>query len=56
MNATIAGLIRHIITILGGGLVAKGHIDETGIETVAGAIAVIIGMAWSVWSKRKAKS
>ncbi len=50
------GLIaRHVLTTIGGGLVASGAIDSGQLETGIGAIMVLGGIAWSVWQKRGAK-
>ena len=53
MNETIAGIIRHLLTIGGGFLVAKGTIDSGQAELAAGAFTSIIGIIWSVMAKRK---
>lgn len=48
----ILGLVRHILTFIGGFLITKGVIDEsTSIEAI-GAITTLIGSAWSVLSKK----
>lgn len=49
----IIGLVRHLLTTAGGILVAKGVIDETSMVTVVGSLATIIGVAWSVYAKRR---
>lgn len=56
MNPVYAGLIRHLLTALGGALAAKGYIGSGDVELVAGALATIIGVAWSVYEKRKQSS
>ena len=49
------GLVaRHVLTTLGGMAVAKGWIDSSQIEPVAGAFMVIGGVLWSVLQKQKA--
>ena len=49
------GLIaRHVLTTIGGGLVASGAIDSGQLETGIGAIMVLSGIAWSVWQKKNA--
>lgn len=50
----ILGLVRHLLTALGGLLVAKGYVDDTTMVTVVGALATIIGAGWSVYTKRAA--
>ena len=46
------GLIRHILTTGGGVLASKGVIEAGQVETIVGAVIVLIGVAWSVWAKR----
>lgn len=54
MNAEqLAGLVRHILTVAGGGLVTAGVIDEAGLTLAAGAIATLIGIVWSVIAKKQ---
>ncbi len=49
------GLIaRHVLTTIGGGLVASGAIDSGQLETGIGAIFVLVGIVWSVVQKRRA--
>lgn len=54
MNSEVGGIIRTLVSALGGYLVAKGAIDSETATTVGGALATIIVAVWSVWSKRKA--
>ncbi len=49
----IIGLARHLLTTAGGILVAKGVIDETSMLAVVGSLATIVGVAWSVYAKRR---
>lgn len=47
----ILGLVRHVLTFIGGFLITKGVIDEaTSVEAI-GAIVTLIGSVWSVASK-----
>jgi imidazole glycerol phosphate synthase subunit HisF len=54
MNSEIGGIVRTLVSALGGYLVAKGVVDSETATTVGGALATIIVAVWSVWSKRKA--
>ena len=48
------GLIaRHVLTTIGGGLVANGAIDSGQLETGIGAIFVLAGIVWSVVHKQR---
>ena len=49
------GLVaRPVLPTLGGMAVAKGWIDSSQIEPVAGAFMVIGGVLWSILQKQKA--
>jgi hypothetical protein len=47
------GLARHILTALGGYLVARGTIDAATAEAAIGAVVTLGGAAWSVVDKRR---
>ena len=47
----IFGLVRHVLTLVGGYYVSKGQIDQSSVDTVIGAISGIAGVAWSVKHK-----
>jgi hypothetical protein len=53
MNATIvAAVIRHLLTAVGGGLSVSWGIDGATWEGIAGALATLAGLGWSVFDKR----
>lgn len=53
MNTALMGIARHLLTLAGGYLVAKGTIDAAAAETLVGAGVSIVGVVWSVLDKRK---
>ena len=53
MNDKIQGLLRHILTFIGGYLVTSGIIDEAILSEVVGAIITITGFVWSWLGKDK---
>ena len=54
MNASVVGaLVRHIITAAGGGLLASWGLNGSEVEAVAGALAVLAAVVWSVYDKKK---
>lgn len=54
MNPDILlGIARHILTALGGMLVARGWTDAAGLDTAVGALMTLAGFGWSVWQKRR---
>ena len=48
----ILGIVRTLLSAIGGYAVAKGLIDQATMITLAGAAASIIVAIWSVVSKR----
>lgn len=48
---TILGLIRHVLTFAGGYLVAKGHINDAGMQEAVAAIVSLVGIIWSALAK-----
>jgi hypothetical protein len=55
MNQETLGIIRHLLTTVGGGLVTKGIISGSDLQDVAGAVAILIGVVWSVLHKQDVK-
>ena len=60
MDTKLAGTIRHLLTFGGGLLVAFGITDTdtanaltSNIDTLAGATISLVGLAHSLWSKRR---
>lgn len=49
----VQALVRHLLTALGGGFLASYGLSGEGIEAVAGAVATLAGVAWSVYDKRQ---
>lgn len=47
----IMGLIRHVLTFVGGWLVAKGVLDEGTMTELVGATMTMVGFVLSMWSK-----
>ena len=50
----IGGVVRHIVTSAGGGLVAHGLINSDQLTQIAGASALIVGICWSAYQKYQA--
>jgi len=47
------GIIRHLLTVLGGFFVAKGYVDADTLNTAVGAATTLAGVGWSIWDKRE---
>jgi len=48
----ISGIIRHVLTALGGGLVVTGNVDADQANEVVGAIMTLTGVIWSIFDKK----
>ena len=51
----VMGLIRHALTTVGGMFVANGMITNTDQDAIIGGLMAAIGVAWSLYDKRRAK-
>lgn len=51
----IMGLVRHLLTFVGGILVSRGLIDAGVLEQAIGAVITLAGAAWSVVNKNQLK-
>jgi len=47
------GIVRHILTFVGGYLVTSGVLTEVTLNTGIGAVATLIGVVWSIVDKNK---
>ena len=53
MQSAIIALIRHLLTFIGGTLVAKGLLDSASLTELIGAIITILSTGWMLVSKYK---
>ena len=54
MQSAVIALLRHLLTFIGGALVAKGFIDTESLQEIIGAIISILSVTWMAVSKYKA--
>ena len=52
MNKKVEGLIRHVLTFIGGLFITKGFIDESTLQEVIGALITLGGFVWSYVDKK----
>ena len=50
-KTVILGIIRHVLTSLGGAMVAAGFIKASEMDGVVGAGVILIGALWSILEK-----
>ncbi len=54
-QAVWMGFVRHILTLGGGVLIAKGYADESMVNELVGALVTVIGFGWSYLHKQADK-
>ena len=51
----VIGIVRHILTFVGGVIVAKGLTTDAVMVELTGAAMTAIGIIWSIVSKMKSE-
>ena len=54
MKSAVIALLRHLLTFIGGTLVAKGIIDTESLQEIIGAVLTILSVGWMSIEKYKA--
>jgi hypothetical protein len=49
----LMGIVRHVITFVGGILITKGLIDDSILTEIVGGSVALSGAIWSIVSKNK---
>jgi len=49
----VIGIIRHVLTFVGGIFVLKGYLDESLVGEIVGGAATLVGTIWSVIAKKQ---
>jgi hypothetical protein len=52
-RAKILGIVRHLLTTFGGGLVVSGKMSEVDFTSAVGAVVILVGAVWSYFSPEK---
>jgi hypothetical protein len=48
----VLGIVRHLLTTVGGILIANGLIDGGSVTEIVGSVITLIGVIWSVAAKK----
>ncbi len=52
----VFGVIRHVLTFVGGGLVLLGYSDDAMIQELIGGVMALVGTVWSILDKKEVTS
>jgi positive regulator of sigma E activity len=55
MQSAIIALLRHLLTFIGGTLVAKGLLDTETLQEIIGALITLLSVGWMTIDKVKVK-
>ena len=53
MKAAVIALLRHLLTFIGGTLVAKGIIDAATLTEIIGSVITLLSVGWMALDKSK---
>jgi hypothetical protein len=48
----LMGIIRHVLTFVGGGLVILGYSDDAMVQELIGGVMALVGTVWSIIDKK----
>ena len=52
----VFGVIRHVLTFVGGGLVLLGYSDDAMVQELIGGVIALVGTVWSILDKKEITS
>ena len=55
MKSAVIALLRHLLTFIGGTLVAKGLLDTETLQELIGALITLLSVGWMTIDKVKVK-
>ena len=53
MKSAVIALLRHLLTFIGGTLVAKGLLDTETLQEIIGALITLLSVGWMALDKTK---
>ena len=51
----VLGIVRHLLTTVGGIIVSKGINDEGTMTAIVGGLVAVVGVVWSIWSNKQSQ-
>jgi hypothetical protein len=55
MKSAVIALLRHLLTFIGGTLVAKGIIDTATLTEIIGSVLTLLSVGWMALDKSKSE-
>ena len=55
MKSAVIALLRHLLTFIGGTLVAKGFLDSATLTEIIGSVLTLLSVGWMALDKTKVK-
>ena len=55
MKSAVIALLRHLLTFIGGTLVAKGILDSATLTEIIGSVLTLLSVGWMALDKTKVK-
>ncbi len=55
MKSAVIALLRHLLTFIGGTLVAKGILDSATLTEIIGSVLTLLSVGWMALDKTKGK-
>lgn len=52
MLQVITSIIRHLLTVFAGGLIADGTLTDGDVQTISGAVLTVGVIVWSIIEKK----
>ena len=52
----VFGVIRHVLTFVGGALVLLGYSDDAMVQELIGGVMALVGTVWSILDKKEITS
>jgi hypothetical protein len=49
----ILGVVRHILTAVGGALASQGVMSADDTNAIVGGVVALVGLVWSMLNKKK---
>jgi hypothetical protein len=53
MKSAVIALLRHLLTFIGGTLVAKGILDSATLTEIIGSVLTLLSVGWMALDKTK---